>query len=261
MGDLHEMSDEGVARGQLPAVEPSASSSAVTAQLEALHVSCKARDAASFTAQAEAFVREWQSQRAKMETDDSFVDARLMAAFVTLMDDSACASSGLVWYSLKMSCLLARSDPNTRALLDAGGVAATLNLLSSAAEAEVEVALALLQNVAYSPDGVAAILAESGVCAVLHAMRAHVESAPIQKNGLGVLWNLCDSDDHWVAFLREGVTLVSVLLATLAHHPDEAGIEESVLDSAPRPARRPAPHAAPPRTPPRPTRHPAPHGA
>eukprot|EP00964_Phaeocystis_antarctica_P036339 scaffold20754_cov37-Phaeocystis_antarctica.AAC.2 len=24
----------------------------------------------------------------------------------------------------------------------------------------------------------------------------------VGKNGLGVLWNLCDSDDHWSAFLQ-----------------------------------------------------------
>ena len=65
---------------------------------------------------------------------------------------------------------------------------------------------------------------------MLHAMRTHAASAAVQRVGLGVLWNLCDSDEHWVAFLREGPSLVTVLLATLAHHPDEPRIEESVID-------------------------------
>ena len=94
----------------------------------------------------------------------------------------------------------------------------------------MEAALALLQNLAYAKQAVALILDAGGVPAVLHAMRAHAPSAPVQRNGLAVLWNLCDSDDHWAAFLREGSELAAVLLGTLAHHPGDLRIESAVVD-------------------------------
>ena len=95
---------------------------------------------------------------------------------------------------------------------------------------QVEVALALLQNVAYSSDGVACILNEGGVSLVLRAMRQFAHVAEVGKNGLGVLWNLCDSDDHWSAFLQEGPAMVAVLLTTMQQHPSNKAIEESVID-------------------------------
>ena len=52
----------------------------------------------------------------------------------------------------------------------------------------------------------------------------------VGKNGLGVLWNLCDSDDHWSAFLQEGPAMVAVLLGTMQQHPSNKAIEESVID-------------------------------
>ena len=52
----------------------------------------------------------------------------------------------------------------------------------------------------------------------------------VGKNGLGVLWNLCDSDDHWSAFLQEGPAMVAVLLSTMQQHPSNKVIEESVID-------------------------------
>ena len=51
----------------------------------------------------------------------------------------------------------------------------------------------------------------------------------VQKSGLGVLWNLCDSDEHWAAFLAEGPSMAAVLLATMQHHPEDRRIEESVI--------------------------------
>ena len=95
---------------------------------------------------------------------------------------------------------------------------------------QVEVALALLQNVAYSSAGVACILNEGGVSLVLRAMRLYAAVAEVGKNGLGVLWNLCDSDDHWSAFLQEGPAMVAVLLGTMQQHPSNKAIEESVID-------------------------------
>ena len=82
-----------------------------------------------------------------------------------------------------MSCLLARADANTQTLLRSGGVAATIGLLCAdyTSETHLEAALALLQNVAYSPDGVACILRENGVYAVLHAMRTHAASAAVRS--------------------------------------------------------------------------------
>ena len=116
-------------------------------------------------------------QRAKMEVHAAFVDAPLMTTLVAVLDDPACADcehEGLMWYALKLSCLLARADANTRTLLDVGGVGVTLSVLrSSWPVAHLEVALALLQNIAFTADGIAAILSADGVASVarIHATR------------------------------------------------------------------------------------------
>ena len=203
----------------------------VRQSLTRLRATCDARDDDGFVLEAAAFVAKWQSQRQVMETHRSFYDAELMASFVAVIENGLPASE-FSWHALKVACLLARADLNTQALLKAGGVAAALSVLHASARpaSEVEVALALLQNVAYSSEGVASILRNSGVSAVLAAMRAHAAVAAVQRVGLGVLWNLCDSDDHWTAFLLEGAALVAVLLTTLCHHRDEPRIEESCID-------------------------------
>ena len=122
------------------------------------------------------FVAEWQGQRTVMETNEVFVDEASMEAFVAKFGDASCGGD-LSWHALKVSCLLARSDTNTQALLRSGGVAAALSVLRAekahATATHLEAALALLQNVAYSAEGVTSILHESGVYAVLHAMRTH----------------------------------------------------------------------------------------
>ena len=170
-----------------------------------LQAACTAREHSSFVEEAEKFVEQWQEKRSVMETNSAFVNASLMADFVSVIDDPLCVSE-LSWHALKVSCLLARADLNTQALLRAGGVGAALGVLRSPKrpQAHLEVALALLQNVAFSSEGVASILREGGVSAVIAAMRAHVTSAAVQRVGLGVLWNLCDSEDHWSHFLSEG---------------------------------------------------------
>ena len=213
---------------------PDAMTDKVVAQLAALRTACNMREA-GFAQLASDFVGEWQGQRAAMETHPSFIDASIMETFVATFRDSSCGGDHS-WHALKVSCLLARADANTTTLLKSGGVAAALGVLRSdqTSAEHLEVALALLQNVAYSAEGVASILRENGVFAVLHAMRTHAASAGVQRVGLGVLWNLCDSDEHWVAFLREGPALVTVLLTTLAHHPDEPRIEESVIGTCMR---------------------------
>ena len=201
-------------------------------QLTALREACASRDVASFPHLAAEFVKLWQPHRAMMETDEAFIDETSIETFAVAFGES----DDFSWHALKVSCLLARNDQNTKALLSSGGVAAALAVLRASAHtnsdpaAQLEVSLALLQNVAYSSEGVASILRENGVQAVLHAMRTHAAVAAVQRMGLGVLWNLCDSDEHWVAFLREGPSLVTVLLQTLAHHPNESKIEESVID-------------------------------
>ena len=174
----------------------------VLRSLSRLKAACIAREHSAFVEEAEKFVEQWQGQRTVMETHSAFVHADLMADFVSVIDDPLCVSE-LSWHALKVSCLLARADLNTQALLRAGGVGAALGVLRSPKrpQAHLEVALALLQNVAFSSDGVASILREGGVSAVLAAMRAHVTSAAVQRVGLGVLWNLCDSEDHWSHFL------------------------------------------------------------
>lgn len=190
----------------------------VTAQLAELRSACTARDAQALSCHATAFVNEWKGERSIMETHRAFVDEHIMEVFVATFLAPSCAGD-LSWHALKVSCLLARSDVNTTALLGAGGVGAALGVLraESTSSGHLEVALALLQNVAYQTEGVATILREGGVYAVLHAMQTHAPIAAVQKVGLGVLWNLCDSDEHWVAFLLEGPSLVTVLLAALAH--------------------------------------------
>ena len=202
----------------------------VVAQLALLRTACNARET-RFAQLATDFDLEWTGQRSVMEAHPAFVDTAIMETLVAAFRDLG-SDSEHSWHALKVSGLLARADANTSTLLKSGGVGAALGLLrteQTAAE-HLEVALMLLQNVAYSPEGVAAILRENGVFGVLHAMRTHAASESVQRVGLGVLWNLCDSDEHWVAFLREGPSLVTVLLATLAHHPDERRIEESVID-------------------------------
>ena len=187
-------------------------------QLASLRAHCVARDAEAFQAEAAAFVDEWQGQRSLMETHSAFVDESIMETFVAAFRDPACAGD-LSWHAFKVSCLLARTDANIVSLLRAGGVGAALSVVRSESTpaSHLEVALALLQNIAYASEGVASILRQNGVHAILHAMRAHASSAAVQRGGLGTLWNLCDSDEHWVAFLREGPSLVTVLLSTLAH--------------------------------------------
>ena len=203
----------------------------VRQSLVKLKKGCDERDHGSFVDEAAAFVAEWQSQRQTMETHRVFCDAELMASLVTAIEDSQC-SADFAWHALKVTCLLARADANTQALLQAGGVGAALSVLHAGERpaTHVEVALALLQNVAYSSEGVASILRNGGVPAVLAAMRAHAPTAAVQRVGLGVLWNLCDSDDHWAAFLLEGPSLVAVLLSTLQLHRSEPRIEESCID-------------------------------
>mmetsp|Transcript_50693 Transcript_50693/g.134028 ORF Transcript_50693/g.134028 Transcript_50693/m.134028 type:complete len:203 (-) Transcript_50693:44-652(-) len=132
---------------------------------------------------------------------------------------AAIGYSELSWYALKLGCLMARADANSLSLLRAGGVGATLETLRAdwpdESASRVEVALALMQNVAYSNEGVTTILHAGGVGVVLGVMKEHAHAVAVQKNGLGVLWNLCDSDEHWAAFLSEGPSMAAVLLATM----------------------------------------------
>ena len=195
-------------------------------------IKCAAHDRClSLVGLVAAFVDAWEPQRSIMETHEAFVDAALIEALVdTLL--SPAVPNDFTWSVLKMSSLLARSDANSTSFLRAGGASAALSYLCSTGlpAGHLEVGLALLLNLAYSSEGVSSILEASGVPAVLTSMREHTECNAVQRNGLGVLWNLCDSDEHWVAFLREGSSLVSVLLCTLAHHRDDRRVEESVID-------------------------------
>ena len=84
------------------------------------------------------------------------MDDLLVSALV-----EAFQSVAVSWHALKLACLMARADSNALTLLRCGGVAATLAALEGADERspqhegrearvmQVEVALALLQNVAY----------------------------------------------------------------------------------------------------------------
>ena len=185
--------------------------SEVPIQLSALRDALESGESDVFCAKAAAFVDMWQGGREQMESHPAFVDGLLVAALVDSFQAAAVS-----WHALKLACLMARADANALALLRCGGVAATLAALEGADEhcpqqegtearvQLVEVALALLQNVAYSSEGVACILNEGGVSLVLRAMRQFAPIAEVGKNGLGVLWNLCDSDDHWSAFLQAG---------------------------------------------------------
>ena len=201
-------------------------------QLSALRDALETGESDVFCIKAAAFVEMWQGGREQMESHPAFVDGLLVKALVQAFQTVAVS-----WHALKLACLMARADLNALALLRCGGVRAALAALdeSSPDEGEarmmqVEVALALLQNVAYSSDGVACILNEGGVSLVLRAMRQFAHVAEVGKNGLGVLWNLCDSDDHWSAFLQEGPAMVAVLLSTMQQHPSNKVIEESVID-------------------------------
>ncbi|KAL3923182.1 MAG: hypothetical protein SGPRY_004304 [Prymnesium sp.] len=145
-----------------------------------------------------------------MERCASFVNPPLMGLLVR-----AITLPALSWYALKLGCLMARADANSLALLREGGVRAVLQTMGEEggrgggeAEAEgrgeesaarVEVGLALLQNVAYSNEGVASILGEGGVGVVLGVMKAHATCVGVQTTGLG-------------------------------HHSDNLRIEESVID-------------------------------
>ena len=215
--------------------------------LSALHDSLVQKEWATFASLADAFVIAWQPQRAAMESDDDFVHEPLMAVLVSVLNNAVCGLETR-WHALRLGCLMARADANAPALLRVGVVAAALRVLTDVsaepdaygggcggdaeaeAEARVEVSLALLQNVAYLTEGVSSILREGGVGVVLGAMATHIASAPIQRNGLGVLWNLCDSDEHWVAFLSVGRAMVSTLLAALEAHPHDEKVEEKVVD-------------------------------
>ena len=219
----------------------SAELAGVKPALDELHRTIGSSEGESFIAAANTFVSLWQKRRALMETHAEFVHQGLVVALVGVLADDPAGEVTL--YALRIACLMARADANALSLLEAGAVAAVLRILHAdpllpdedyiKTGDQVEAALALLQNVAFSSEGVASILREGGVGTVLRAMSAHLEAAPIQKNGLGVLWNLCDDDDHWVSFLREGSFMVSVLLSTLSHHArqgDDAEIEGKVMD-------------------------------
>ena len=228
--------------------------SEVPQQLSALRDALETGESDVFCLKAAAFVEMWQAAREQMESHPAFVDELLVGALV-----EGFQSVAVSWHALKLACLLARADANALTLLRCGGVAATLAALEGDERAalpelseysqllppepagsqhagrearimQVEVALALLQNVAYSSAGVACILNEGGVSLVLRAMRLYAAVAEVGKNGLGVLWNLCDSDDHWSAFLQEGPAMVAVLLGTMQQHPSNKAIEESVID-------------------------------
>ena len=201
----------------------------VTVQLARLRDALERSDSSAFASHVLAFVNSWQHERDQMESNNTFVDVQLMQHIV-----KAIGVPELSWYALKLGCLMARADANAFALLRAGGVTSALQTLraewADESVSRVEVALALLQNVAYSNQGVASILQAGGVSTVLTVMSEHSHSVGVQKNGLGVLWNLCDSDEHWAAFLKEGPSMAAVLLATMQHHPDDRRIEESVVD-------------------------------
>lgn len=183
-------------------------------QLSAIREALVGRSASTFISHVLAFVNAWQGARDQMETNEIFVDTKLMELLAEAIGDPE-----ISWYALKLGCLLARADANSLTLLQAGGVSAVLETLNAhwpdESASRVEAALALMQNVAYSSAGVTAILHAGGVSVVLSAMSTHVSSAAVQQNALGVLLNLCDSEEHWEPFLSEGPSMPAILLETL----------------------------------------------
>ena len=163
--------------------------SEVPQQLSALRDALETGESDVFCVKAAAFVGMWQGGREQMESHPAFVDDLLVASLV-----EGFQSVAVSWHALKLACLMARADSNALTLLRCGGVAATLAALEGAEESspqhggtearvmQVEVALALLQNVAYSSDGVACILNEGGVSLVLRAMRQYAAVAEVGKN-------------------------------------------------------------------------------
>ena len=158
--------------------------SEVPQQLSALRDALETGESDVFCLKAAAFVEMWQAAREQMESHPAFVDELLVGALV-----EGFQSVAVSWHALKLACLLARADANALTLLRCGGVAATLAALEGDERAalpelseysellppepagsqhagrearimQVEVALALLQNVAYSSAGVACILNE-----------------------------------------------------------------------------------------------------
>jgi hypothetical protein len=145
---------------------------AVPAQLERVCEALDRKDGASFSAHVLAFVHSWQSEREKMESNDVFVHPALMQKLPDAITDSERS-----WYALKLGCLMARADANALSLLRAGGVAAVIGTLRAdwpdESLSRVEVALALLQNLAYSNEGVTTILHNRTQSDMLPDMTGH----------------------------------------------------------------------------------------